>query len=328
MLAWNNKKNLTVVFATLFFLFAANRAFTANVTFIKEYTYQASEIDSKVSSRTIALEQVKRLLLEELGTYLISETQVRDFRLTKDQITTLTAGIVSAEITEEKWDGKTYYLKANITADPKEVAKSVDTLRKNKEKSKELEESRKKAEEALREIERLKKELETVKADTKKQREYTTAVKGLSAQDWFDKGYALGMAGNYQAALEAFGKTIELNPQYANAYYNRGVAYQSLGNIKQAIKDFDRAIELNPQDAEAYYNRGVAYDNLGNIKQAIKDYDRAIELNPQDAEAYYNRGIAYANLGNDKQAIENFKIAARLGHKAAQDLLRSMGIQW
>ena len=39
-------------------------------TFIRDYTYQASEIDSKQSSRIIATEQVKRLLLEELGTYL------------------------------------------------------------------------------------------------------------------------------------------------------------------------------------------------------------------------------------------------------------------
>ena len=30
-------------------------------TFVKEYTYEASEADSKLSCRTIALEQVKRL---------------------------------------------------------------------------------------------------------------------------------------------------------------------------------------------------------------------------------------------------------------------------
>ena len=50
-------------------------------TFIKEYTYQASEFDSKASSRILALEQVKRLLLEELGTYLISETEVKNFQM-------------------------------------------------------------------------------------------------------------------------------------------------------------------------------------------------------------------------------------------------------
>jgi hypothetical protein len=129
-------------------------------TFVKEYSYQASEYDSKVSCRALALEQVKRLLLEELGTYLESETEVKNFQLTKDQIVILTAGIVQAEIIDEKWDGKTYYLKAKIAADPKEVIKSIDLLRQDRQKTKELEETKKKADEALREVERLRKELE------------------------------------------------------------------------------------------------------------------------------------------------------------------------
>ena len=93
-------------------LFIGTPAFAETVTFTKEYTYQASEFDSKASSRILALEQVKRLILEELGTYLISETEVKNMQLTKDQITVLTAGLVQATVLDEKWDGKTYYLKA------------------------------------------------------------------------------------------------------------------------------------------------------------------------------------------------------------------------
>lgn len=75
-----------------------NLTLTKLTTFIKEYTYQASEVDSKVSSRSIALEQVKRLLLEELGTYLESHTEIVNFQLRKDQITALTAGVVQTHI--------------------------------------------------------------------------------------------------------------------------------------------------------------------------------------------------------------------------------------
>ncbi|MEK7789079.1 MAG: hypothetical protein AAB283_04110, partial [Planctomycetota bacterium] len=73
------------------FLFLTATAFAEKVTFVKEYNYNASDLDSKVSSRAIALEQVKRLLLEEVGVYLISETEVKNFRLTKDQVTTYSA---------------------------------------------------------------------------------------------------------------------------------------------------------------------------------------------------------------------------------------------
>src|SRR4030042_6932715 len=114
------------------FFFMANIAFAQVTTFEEEYTYQASEYDSKVSCRALALEQVKRLLLEKLGTYLESETEVKNFQLTKDQIVILSAGIVRAEIIEEGWDGKTYYLKAKMAADLKDVYNSIDKLRQDR----------------------------------------------------------------------------------------------------------------------------------------------------------------------------------------------------
>jgi len=54
-----------------FFILPAAAASTGTKTFIKEYTYQAGDEDSKNSCRVIALREVKRLLLEELGTYLV-----------------------------------------------------------------------------------------------------------------------------------------------------------------------------------------------------------------------------------------------------------------
>jgi len=100
------------------------------IKFQREYRYEASEADSKLSSRAIALEQVKRLLLEEMGTYFISETEVKNSRLTKDQVRTFTAGIVSTTIISERWDGQIYFVKAMIEADPDEVIKHIDALMK------------------------------------------------------------------------------------------------------------------------------------------------------------------------------------------------------
>jgi len=299
-------------------------------TFIKEYTYQAGDEDSKNSCRVIALREVKRLLLEELGTYLKSETEVKNFQLTKDQIITLTAGIVGTELIEDKWDGKTYWLKAKISANPGDVTKAIDNLRKDRQKTKELEDVRKKSDALLKENERLRRELATSKGEKKKKetKAYNKTIKDLKAAEWFEIAYQFLIAEHWKGALDAFTKAIELNPQDANAYSNRGLACDKLGNYQQAIKDYNKAIKLNPQYATVYINRGIAYAKLGNTKQGIKDFNKTIELNPQNSLAYYNKGIAYAHLGNIKQAIENYKIAARLEHKGAQDLLKSNGIEW
>ncbi len=329
--------------------------------FVKEYTYRASDEDSRNSSRTIALREVKRLLLEELGTYLESQTEVKNFQMTKDQITTLTAGIVSTEVIEDTWDGKVYWLKAKIASNPQDVIKSIDNLRKNLNKVRELEELRKKSQELLQENGRLNKELKIAKGGKKQEvvQAYKLNIDNLSATEWFERAYGLG---NSTDAVKTFSMAIELNPQYAMAYYNRGVVYHNIGNDQQAIKDFNKAIELLPLVAEAYNNRGIAYGKLGNYQQAIKDFNKAIELNPQFAEAYQYRGLVYSNLGNNQQAvkdcnkaielnpllaeayatrgiayhelgisqlaIEDLKIAARLGLKLPQDFLRSQGIKW
>jgi tetratricopeptide (TPR) repeat protein len=308
-----------VLVLILSFVFLTNTVSAETKTFIKEYTHYAGDEDSRNSCRIISLREVKRLLLEELGTYLESITEVKNFQLTKDQITTLTAGIVGTEVIEDKWDGKAYWLKAKITANPQDVIKSIDSLRNDRAKVKELEELRKKSEDLLKENVRLTKELKTAKGEARQEsaQVYKQNIDNLSATEWFEKGYKLGISGNYIDAEKSFSKSIELNPQHAGAYYNRGVAYGNLGNYQQAIKDYNSAIELNPHHASAYNNRGVAYGNLGNYQQEIKDYNKAIELNPQHAGAYYNRGIAYYNLGNYQQEIKDYNKAIELNPQYA-----------
>ncbi len=331
-------------------------------TFIKEYTYQASEADSKISSRAIALEQVKRLLLEELGTYIESHTEVINFQLTKDQITALTAGIVQTQILNEKCDGDKYWIRAKIDADALEVVKAVDSLRRDREKSKELEDANKKAQAALNEVEKLRKELELSKKDLTNIAKYDEAIKELSATDWYRKGLSFARAGNYDETIAATTKAVQLDPKYllayvtrsfayirlgnyqlaiadcnraieldpkiSMAYVNRGIAYAKLGDYKQVLADSNRAIELDPKISMAYVNRGMAYGKLGDHKQALADSNRAIELDPKNAQAYVNRGMAYSKLGYNERAVSNYKSAARLGHKQAQDHLRSKGISW
>ncbi len=307
---------------SLLFFYAASHASAKTVTFEKEYTYQASEIDSKVSSRAIALEQVKRLLLEEVGVYLISETEVKNFKLTKDQVTVLTAGIVSAEILQEKWDGATYYMKAKISADPDEVANSVKNVGADKQKTKELKESRKKANDALEEIKRLKKEIAGLKQSPRQKKEYAIAVNELSATDWYEKGVKIYESGNFKEALNAYNQAIQLNPQYADAYIGRGAAYADLGNNQQAVNDFSKAIQLNPQEAVAYLHRGGAYYRLGSYQQAINDNSKAIELNPRNPMGYIMRGIAYDKSGNYQPAINDFTKTTQLDPQNASTYIK------
>ncbi len=292
-------------FIMLFFFFVMP-ASGKTVTYVKEYTYQASEVDSKLSCRTIALEQVKRLLLEELGTYLISETVIKDFELTKDQISSLTAGLVMTVILDEKWDGKTYFLRAKITAETDNLLKSLDTYRKDQGQSKELDEMRKKTEQALKEIAELKKQIGKGQPEKKTQEKYAKAVNDLNATDWYKKGYALRYVDkNNQEAMKAMDKAIELDPKYAMAYAIRGAIYNEWGQYSKGLRNGEQAIKFDPSLAIGFHIRGVAYEGLGNYFASFPDFNKAIELDPKWSLPYCSRSWANYKLRYYSQALED-----------------------
>ena len=186
------KKSILLISTLLVCLGFNFDAYSDVRTFVREYAYQASELDSKASCRTIALEQVKRLLLEELGTYIESQTEVRDFQLTKDRISTLAAGIVKVEILDEKWDGRSYFLKASLAADPDQVAAEVNRLRQDTRKSEELEKLRQETARALAEIEQMKKAMKQSKEKSDQVLQYNRSLSILDALANSDKGFVIG----------------------------------------------------------------------------------------------------------------------------------------
>ena len=141
--------------------------------FVREYTYDASEADSKLSCRTVALEQVKRLLLEEIGTYIDSYIQVENNMLTKDIIVSVTAGVTETKIVDEKWNGAQYYVKAQIKVDPDFVAQKLAEKAEDSTSVAEMVKLREENEKSRLEIEKLKAQLS--KASTAQEKETITA---------------------------------------------------------------------------------------------------------------------------------------------------------
>jgi tetratricopeptide (TPR) repeat protein len=229
---------------------------------IKEYTYQASELDSKTSCRAIALEQVKRELLEELGTYVESTTVVQNAQIEQDEIRTISAGVVQTKVLDESWDGNEYWIKAEVSADPDEVAASIEEVRNDQKLAEELAESEAEKEKALQEIERLQGELAQANADKEKLAEYNQAVNQLQASDSYQQGTAMTIAGDYEGATEAYDRVIYLRPEDPKAYFGRSIVFIYLGNYQRATEDLDRAMVIRPTYTNIYFQRASAYKEI------------------------------------------------------------------
>ncbi len=95
-----------------------------------------------------------------------------------------------------------------------------------------------------------------------------------------NRGIMYNAEGEYNKAIPAFNKAIEIDINFAIAYSNRAWAYFKLGEYEQAIADCSKAIELDPNHAPAYSIRCWAHNELGEYEQAIADCNKAIELDP------------------------------------------------
>lgn len=135
---------------------------------------------------------------------------------------------------------------------------------------------------------------------------------GTTAQEWLEKGIALGRLGKHEEALDAFSKAIEIDPQFASAWNDKGVTFGRLGRHEEGLDVFSKAIEINPQYAGAWYNKGVALYELGRHQEALDAYNKAIEIDPQYADAWYNKGVALCDVGRYKEALDAFSKAIEI----------------
>ena len=117
---------------------------------------------------------------------------------------------------------------------------------------------------------------------------------------------------DYLSALNYLNKSIQINPNYYEAYSNRGNIFHEMKLTKDAIENFNYAIKLNPDYADAYLNLGMVYLKKDNIQVAIQNFDRAIELVPNSAEAISNRGVCFQRQGLFDTAALYFKKATEL----------------
>ncbi|MDR2094776.1 MAG: tetratricopeptide repeat protein [Treponema sp.] len=142
-------------------------------------------------------------------------------------------------------------------------------------------------------------------------------------------GLAYRQKDNYNAALENYNKSIELNPDNWSVFSNRGFLYDKMGKNALALADYIEAIYIKPDYAIAYNNRGIILERMGKYDEARDDYLDAIRLDPKFPEPYNNLGNIYCKQGNYKSAIQYYKIALKLNPNytvARQNLNSIMGM--
>jgi tetratricopeptide (TPR) repeat protein len=116
---------------------------------------------------------------------------------------------------------------------------------------------------------------------------------------------------NFEKAISASSKAIELAPDYASAYDNLGLSYAGLSDNTQAAQNFGKAIEINvkrhSRDEWPLVDYGSFLEDQ-DLTKAAAILHEALQMNPSNATANYQLGRTMQRLGRDAEA-ENYLAA-------------------
>ena len=87
----------------------------------------------------------------------------------------------------------------------------------------------------------------------------------------------MGTVGKEDEAMKALTRAIEKFERHALAYERRGYINLRLRNYADALYDFSKSIDYNPDRADAYFGRAFVYIVQNNLSAAISDFELAIK---------------------------------------------------
>ena len=82
------------------------------------------------------------------------------------------------------------------------------------------------------------------------------------------------------AAVDAFTRVIEKQPDFAEGWNKRATVYFLMGDFDQSLADCDETLKRNPNHFGALAGCGAIYAQRDELEQALEYFERALEVNP------------------------------------------------
>jgi len=116
--------------------------------------------------------------------------------------------------------------------------------------------------------------------------------------------------------LQDFKRTIELNPNYANAHNFYASYLMSRGRVDESIAASNRARELDPFSLAISAQRGFLLENARRYNEAIEQLRGVIAMDPSHYQAFWFLGHTYAANKQFEEAIAAAEKAVELSERA------------
>lgn len=293
-------------FSLLTFLLLIPAAFAEPKAFVSEGKYVLGYLDSQKDAKSLALIDAKKQVIEEAVKYLAGLPEVKNAKLTGDQVSALATLMLSVEVISEErkqtGDFSTITIKVRATLDAANIKDRIAKMREDdhSEPIKEMQSQ----------LATLQKELDELKA---KQQHSTLQQKEIPAKEQNEK-----VEVNVQETIPA-----AVSKQETPAVLQKVSAPLEVLDMKKSISNEEK------QKYENVMKNIFALDALEKGYMALVDlrwndaqyvFGKAIELNPALADAYAGMSYALHNLKQSIKALTFVNIALKINAQSVRSL--------
>ncbi len=105
---------------------------------------------------------------------------------------------------------------------------------------------------------------------------------------------------------------LRLNPDLAEAHLALAMAATNSGNEKAAVEAFERTLALNPGHSTGQFWYGFFLANMGRVSEAVQRGEKAIQIDPLSTIVHANLSYWYLRAGNPNASARQLKHAFAL----------------
>jgi tetratricopeptide (TPR) repeat protein len=141
--------------------------------------------------------------------------------------------------------------------------------------------------------------------------EYAASTSPDSSYIQFNVANGRAAQGDTDGAIQAFARTVQLDPYAIDAFINLASVLNKTGLYPEAIQALHRALALTPDNYYIAYNMGAAHRGMGNHEEAVRCFKRSLAFQPTDV-AHSDLGESLLQLGRTDEAASHFLAALQL----------------
>jgi tetratricopeptide (TPR) repeat protein len=120
-------------------------------------------------------------------------------------------------------------------------------------------------------------------------------------------GFAYEDLHEYELAIQTFGQIVKQYPCYHDAIKDLGMAYWLADKRTEAMQTFRKMVVCDPQNEKDWLYIGAFYEDSQQYEEAIAAFEKATKISPQDGLAWWSLGDAHGRAGNHAKVSDVYE---------------------